>query len=98
MTETNRVNIDKKEERKRYRERIIIIATIILIIVLSFIESQISKKESILPISDNVLIFGLININIILIILVIFLIIRNVVKLIYERRHGVIGSELSGQN
>jgi len=94
MAETKRVNIDDKEARKRNRERIIIIATIVLIVVLSFVESQISKKESILPISDNVLIFGLININIILIILLLFLIIRNVVKLIYERRHGVIGSKL----
>jgi len=94
MTDSTRGNIDEREARKRFRERIIIIATIILIVALSFIESQISSKESILPISDNVLIFGLININIILIILLLFLIIRNVVKLIYERRHGVIGSKL----
>ncbi len=92
--EGKRAGIDEKEARKRFRERVIIIAALVLVVVLAFFESHLSKKESILPISDNVLIFGLININIILIILVIFLIIRNVVKLIYERRHGIIGSKL----
>lgn len=92
--EGKRTGIDEKEARKRFRERLIIIAALVLVVVLAFFESHLSKKESILPISDNVLIFGLININIILIILVIFLIIRNVVKLIYERRHGIIGSKL----
>lgn len=92
--EGKRPEIDEKEARKRFRERLIIIAALVLVVILAFFESHLSKKESILPISDNVLIFGLININIILIILVIFLIIRNVVKLIYERRHGIIGSKL----
>ena len=42
----------------------------------------------------DVAIFGLININIILIILLIFLIVRNIVKLVYERRRGILGSKL----
>jgi two-component system nitrogen regulation sensor histidine kinase NtrY len=79
---------------RRKRERIIIVITVAVILILSFLEYHLFRAESILPASSNVLIFGLININVILIILLIFLIVRNVVKLIFERRHGVIGSKL----
>jgi two-component system, NtrC family, nitrogen regulation sensor histidine kinase NtrY len=82
------------ELKRRRRERIIIIATVIVIIALSFLESRLFRTDTIVPGSNNILIFGLININVILIILLIFLIIRNVVKLIFERRRGVIGSKL----
>ncbi len=92
---TRRTNpvIDEKEARKRRRERLIILLTVALIALLSYVESNVSWRGHVLPISDNVLIFGFININIILIILLIFLIIRNVVKLVFERRRGVIGSK-----
>lgn len=86
--------MDAGELRRRKRERIIIVITVFIVLVLSFLEYQLFRTETILPASNNVLIYGLININVILIILLIFLIIRNVVKLIFERRHGVIGSKL----
>jgi two-component system nitrogen regulation sensor histidine kinase NtrY len=86
--------MDAGELRRRKRERIIIVITVFVILVLSFLEYQLFRTETILPASNNVLIYGLININVILIILLIFLIIRNVVKLIFERRHGIIGSKL----
>jgi len=90
----NHKNIDLQELKRRKRERIIILVTIVVIFILTFLESHISQRESIIPISNNILVFGLININIILILLLIFLIVRNVVKLIFERRHGVLGSKL----
>ena len=82
------------ESKKRRRERIAIIAVIAIIVVLTFLESHISTIEVLLPISNEVLIFGLININLILIIFLIFLIARNLTKLIFERRKGVLGSKL----
>jgi two-component system nitrogen regulation sensor histidine kinase NtrY len=86
--------MDTGESKRRKRERIIIIVTVFVVLVLSLIEYLLFRTEIILPASNNILIYGLININVILIILLIFLIIRNVVKLIFERRHGVIGSKL----
>jgi len=86
--------LDAKERRRRKRERVLIVVTVIVIVLLTFLETHLTRQETILPVSSNVLIFGLININIILIILLIFLIIRNVVKLVYERRHGIIGSRI----
>ena len=82
------------ELRKRRRERIAIFVVIAVIIVLTYIESNLSRIEVLLPISNEVLIFGLININLILIILLIFLIVRNLAKLIFERRRGILGSKL----
>ncbi len=82
------------ELKKRRRERIAILVVIAVIIVLTYIESHLSSIEVLLPISNEVLIFGLININLILIIFLIFLIARNLTKLIFERRRGVLGSKL----
>ena len=87
--------LDVREARRRKREWFIIFVTVILIVVVTYLESRIFRGEPVvLPLSGNALIFGLININIILIILLIFLIIRNLVKLIYERRRGIAGSKL----
>ncbi len=90
----NRKNIDHQELKRRKRERIIILITIVVIFILTYLESHLFQRETIIPVSNNILVFGLININIILILLLIFLIVRNVVKLIFERRRGIVGSKL----
>src|SRR3989339_1929520 len=90
-----KIQLDAREARRRRREWIIIFVTIALIAGATYMESLVFRGETlVLPISGNVLIFGLININIILLILLLFLIIRNIVKLILERRRGIVGSKL----
>jgi two-component system, NtrC family, nitrogen regulation sensor histidine kinase NtrY len=84
---------DDKELKRRRRERIIIVVVGMLAIAFTLIASEYSNKEN-LPISTNILIYGLSSLNVILIILLLFLIVRNVVKLFYERRRGIIGSKL----
>ncbi|MFZ4439132.1 MAG: ATP-binding protein [Syntrophales bacterium] len=87
--------LDVQEAKRRKRERVIILVTVFLIALMTYLETGIFRGEAtLLPVSGNALIFGLINVNIILIILLIFLIVRNLVKLIYERRHGIVGSKL----
>ncbi|MEN6374877.1 MAG: ATP-binding protein [Smithella sp.] len=87
------VYIDDKELRKRRRERIIIVVVGLLAVALTLIASHYSQKGD-LPVSTNILVYSLTSINVILIILLLFLIVRNVVKLLYEQRHGIIGSKL----
>ena len=87
------VYADEKELRKRRRERIIIVVAGLLVVAFTLIASQYSQKDN-LPFSTNILVYGLTSINVILIILLLFLIVRNVVKLFYEHRHGIIGSKL----
>ncbi len=89
------VKLDAQESKRRRREWVIIFVTVILIAVVTYFESRIFRGEAVaLPVSGNAVIFGLININIILIILLLFLIVRNLVKLISERRRGILGSRL----
>lgn len=90
-----KAKLEPREAKRRRREWIIIFFTIALIVVATYMESLIFHGETlVLPVSGNVLIFGLINITIILIILLLFLIIRNIVKLILERRRRIVGSRL----
>ena len=86
------VYVDDKELRKRRRERIIIVVAGLLAVALTLIASHYSQKGD-LPVSTNILVYSLTSINVILIILLLFLIVRNVVKLLYEQRRGVIGSK-----
>lgn len=86
-----------REKRRRRRERWIILFILLLIGALSLFEAYLYRRESPLPVSSNILIFGLINVNIILILFLLFLIIRNIVKLVFERRGGVLGSKLQNK-
>ena len=74
------------DERRRLNELIIIVVIVILIIGLTTFMVKIPQVDDKSPIATNIIILGLININIILILLLIFLVIRNLVKLIFERK------------
>ena len=76
------VFVDDKELRKRRRERIIIVVVGLLAVAFTLIASQYSHKDN-LPVSTNILVYSLTSINAILILLLIFLIVSNVVKLFY---------------
>ena len=82
------------EARKRRNELLIIGIISIVIIILTAIEMKIPQVEGVIPVANNIIIFSLININIILILLLIFLVIRNLVKLIFERKRQVLGAKL----
>lgn len=75
------------ERRKRQREITIAGVGILLIIVLTWIELRLLGLNS-------YLFFALFNVNLILLILVLFLVLRNVIKLILDRRRRVLGSGL----
>ncbi len=82
------------EQKRRRRELFIIIAALPVIVLLTYFESHISILSGNVPIPANILILGLINLNIILLIVVIFLVLRNTVKIFFERKSKVMGSKL----
>jgi len=82
------------EERRRRNELLIIGIISILIVILTTIEMKFPQVGGKIPVANNIIIFSLININIILILLLIFLVIRNLVKLIFERKRKVLGAKL----
>jgi two-component system nitrogen regulation sensor histidine kinase NtrY len=82
------------ESKRRRNEWIIIGITSVLIFLLTAIELKFPQVVGRVPVANNIIIFSLININIILILLLIFLVIRNLVKLIFERKRKVLGAKL----
>lgn len=78
-----------KEARRRRREIFFIFLIIFVLLILTTVEFSISRFRTALPFNDSILFFSMININIILILLLIFLILRNVVKLVFERRRRI---------
>lgn len=82
------------EHKRRRREFLIILIVVPAIILLTYLESHISIISGDIPIPTNIFLLGLININIILLILLIFLVLRNTVKLFFERKRKAVGSKL----
>ena len=80
--------------RRRKRDYIIIGVVISVVTLLSFFTVRALHSSSDIPVSNMVLMFILININMLLVVLLIFLVFRNLVKLIYERRKKAEGSKL----
>jgi two-component system nitrogen regulation sensor histidine kinase NtrY len=76
------------------RELVLIAAVIAAMALLTWMETRLIDFGVNFPISNTVLMFTLININLLLLILLIFLVFRNLVKLLYERRRKVMGAQL----
>jgi len=82
------------EHRRRRRERFAILAVMLVIAIITYLEVHFLNYGVGLPLSNSVLFFALLNINSTLLLLLIFLVIRNLVKLIFERKQGILGSRL----
>jgi len=88
-------DLQLKKIRKQRLIRLTIVICICLMGLLTYLETQIFRLGSVdLPISGNVLVFGLINLNVLLLLLVVFLVLRNLAQLLFERRKKVLGSRL----
>jgi len=83
-----------KELARRKRERIIILVTLVLVSIITYLETQVIHFTGDEPLTASLLIFALINLNALLLLLLIFLVFRNLVKLMMERRRGALGSRL----
>jgi len=70
------------------------IAAGILVALLSLAEYYLISGSSPLSTGSNVLIFAVINLNILLILLLGFLVVRNLVKLVFEDRKNILGAKL----
>ena len=87
--------ISNTERRRRRREGAIIVASGLAVLLFAFWEIRKPNAHAGAP--GNVFSFLLINLNIILLILLVFLVVRNVMKLVLERRRRVPGSQLKSR-
>ncbi len=86
--------LSQDERKRRKREAIIIFCSLVFIALLTLIENRVIHFGGSFPISNTILMFILININLLLLILIIFLVFRNLVKLLYDRKRKVMGAKL----
>lgn len=85
------------ELRKRRREILSIFAIALLLAILVGVEVYVFRSGQNLPSSYVLFFIGLVNINLILVLLLLFLIFRNIVKVFIERRGKIFGSSLKSK-
>jgi len=90
----NKRSVKDADSKRRRREGILIIVIIMVVALLTFVETRTIRFGADIPVSNTILMFILININLLLLILLIFLVFRNLVKLLYDRRRKVMGAKL----
>ncbi len=83
-----------KEIRRRRREIFLIGILLVLIILLFYLQTHVTHWGDQIPLTNNILVITLIGLNIILLLLLVFLILRNVVKLVFERKKRILGAKL----
>lgn len=92
------VNTERTLElKKRKREILSIFSISILLAFLVGLEVYIFRSGQNLPSSYVLFFIGLVNVNLILVLLLLFLIFRNVVKVFIERRGKIFGSSLKSK-
>jgi two-component system, NtrC family, nitrogen regulation sensor histidine kinase NtrY len=90
----NKRPVRDADSKRRRREGILIIVIILVVALLTFVETRTIRFGADIPVSNAILMFILININLLLLVLLIFLVFRNLVKLLYDRRRKVMGAKL----
>ncbi|HEY8517827.1 MAG TPA: ATP-binding protein [Candidatus Binatia bacterium] len=87
---------DRREPSRfwRRREAFLLAATLLAALFFFLFETRLPPFTTGESVSQNVVFFLLINLNIVLILLVVFLLGRNIIKLVVERRQRVLGSHL----
>jgi two-component system nitrogen regulation sensor histidine kinase NtrY len=84
----------ENERRRRKRELLLIPCVLGVVALLTFAETRLIRFGADIPVSNTILMFILININLLLLVLLIFLVFRNLVKLLYDRRRHAVGANL----
>ncbi len=73
--------------------RIILVSVLVLVVGLTTVQVLIQQLRFPTPIASNILIFALVNINIVLLLLLVLLVFRSLFKVYLERRENVPGSK-----
>ena len=89
--------LKREETKRRKREAIVILVTALMVAALIYFEVQLPDVSPESSTGNNIVFFLLINVNIILLGLLVFLVVRNLVKLIVERRRRILGSRLQAR-
>src|SRR5262249_14163560 len=95
--ESIEVSLKLEETKRRKREGLVILATTLMVLAFAFFEVQLPETAPEYSLGNNIAFFLLINVNVILLGLLVFLVVRNLVKLVFERQRRILGSRLRGR-
>lgn len=72
---------DEQRQQKKRLVRKVILTCLCLIPLFVWLESSLINVDITLPVSSDILIFGLINLNVLLVLLMLYLVLRNLAEL-----------------
>jgi len=84
----------EEELARRRRERWAIGVLLFLVFALTLIQAYMVASRGTVAFSSNIVIFALINLNVILVVFLIFLVSRNVFKILLDRHRHILGARL----
>jgi len=85
--------MEHKPEHKKHRTRNFALLIVVFLASLTAIEILIQQLNNPVPIVNNLLVFVLVNVNIILLVVLIVVVIRNLAKLYLERKNNILGAK-----
>jgi len=91
---TDKQEISAKIKSRKKKEGILILVIIVLVGVLTIVETRLTPFGTDFSLSSTVLMFILININLLLLLSLFLLVFRNLAKLYYEKKNNILGSKL----
>ncbi|MGE3973457.1 MAG: ATP-binding protein [Bdellovibrionales bacterium] len=97
ISNEGRLKAEQQEAKKRRRELVLVVVLGLLFLVLTWVGYFMTSVSQKLPFIHSIFFFGLVNLNIALLLFLLFLIFRNVVKIFVERQSKLIGSSLKGK-
>jgi len=86
-------NLSQRRSRRK-REGLLILVILIIVGGLTIVETRITPLGTDFSLSSTVLMFILININLLLLLSLFLLVFRNLAKLYYEKKNNILGSKL----
>ena len=87
------VQLEGEQAARTRRNRLVLFSVLGLVVVLTTVQVLIQQLRFPTPIASNILIFALVNINIVLLLLLVLLVFRSLFKVYLERRENVLGSK-----
>lgn len=91
---TKRPYTKKQVRQKQKLIRRVIVICVLLIPFFIWLQSRLLKDQIELPINNSILIFALININVLLVLFILFLVLRYLAELLFERKINRLGNKL----
>ncbi len=83
----------KDPDRRKRRTRLILAAVFGLVVVLTTVQVLIYQLRFPTPIASNILVFALVNVNMVLLLILVLLVFRSLFKVYLERRDNLLGSK-----